>query len=410
MSKKCSVRPLNEYALSELANCIVTAVGHSVQTEFESEVTITMVEINSYLQESGATSDIYQDLLRIILNSDYLEASVRFTCLQMLLNESVHCLITEIFPFSYYEKILQVIAAQGCGLRSLNLKGVWIKEDHMQYMYDIVRKLNFLNKLSIPYIANDDLLKHIGEYSRSLKYLDISGETDITDVGIESLSLGVTAQNLSVIDIGMLGEENICHTDIAMLLTHLPNLTTLVTYSFVGKSLLYIVEKENKPYFKCKLRNLHDTGTNLKTLDAIVSTCPELESLYLDTPENGILHKISSLKLVRLKLYKFCCNEFSQIIKSIGPNLLHLTVIKGRNDLDIGKIATNCSSLIDLDCYMMENLIYNSDCPKFENILGLELLNSPISVSSLKNFISRSTSLKRLAVDSVGFSDEDMIR
>lgn len=127
------------------------------------DLCLVMVQVSSYLTEYGATSNIYHDLLKVILGSDSLEASIRFTCLRMLLNNSVQSLVTEIFPFSYYEKILEVIATQGHGLRDLNLKGVWVKDEHMQYMFDIVKKLTHLTNLSIPYIANDDLLEEIGK-------------------------------------------------------------------------------------------------------------------------------------------------------------------------------------------------------------------------------------------------------
>lgn len=126
MLKKCIVRSLSDSALSELADVIVSAIGLAQNTELEADVAITIVALNSYLEERGATSDIYQDLLKLILASDYLEASIRFTCLQMLLNGSVQALVSEIFPFSYYEKILQVIAAQ-VGILDVGMLFVFIK-------------------------------------------------------------------------------------------------------------------------------------------------------------------------------------------------------------------------------------------------------------------------------------------
>lgn len=406
MSKKVPVRSLSTCALSELANCIVASFGFSMQSNADNDVTMTMVDINSYLEESGATSDIYQDLLRIILGSDYLEASIRFTCLQTLLNESVQHLVTEIFPYSYYDRILQVIAAQGHGLRSLNLKGIWVKEEQMDSMYIVVKKCLNLTRLSIPYIANDDLLKEISEHSSHMRVLDISGETDITEIGIEFLRYGLAKDYLSVIDIGMLGDENICHTDIALLIESLPNLTSLMTYSFVGKSIQYI--HEENPNFRCKLKYIHDTGTTQKAMDAIVCICPELESIYLDTPVNGILRKMSSLKLRHIKLYKFNSLELLETLELIGGRLIHLTLIKGKGMLDIGKLAVTCSGLIDLYCYMMEQLTYSMD-RSFNCLQSLEILNSPLATACLKNLISKSLYLKRLAVDTVHFTDEDII-
>lgn len=406
MSKKIPVKSLSTCALSELANCIIASFGFTMQSESDNDVTITMIEINSYLEESGATSDIYQDLLRIILGSDYLEASIRFTCLQTLLNECVQHLVTEIFPYSYYDRILQVIGAQGHGLRSLNLKGIWVKEEQMFSMYTLIKKCSHLTRLSIPYIANDELLKELSANSPNLRVLDISGETDITEIGIEYLCYGLSKEHLNVIDIGMLGEENICHTDIALLLQSLPNLTSLMTYSFVGKSLQYIYEKD--PNFRSKLKYIHDTSTTQKSIEAIVATCSELESIYLDRPLNGILRKLSSLNLRNLKLYKFNSSELLEALESIGGRLVHLTMIKGKGILDIGKLTMICPSLVDLYCYMMEQLTYNLD-RKFNGLHGLEILNSPLATACLKSFICQSPMLRRLAVDTVNFTDENII-
>ncbi|XP_055386375.1 uncharacterized protein LOC129615273 isoform X2 [Condylostylus longicornis] len=407
MAKKSPVRSLSDSSLAELANLVVSAIGFSLHSIADNDyVTITMVEVNSYLSDAGATSDIYQDLLRVILASDYLEASMRFTCLQMLLNGGVNTLITDIFPFSYYEKILQVIAAQGAGLRILNLKGVWVKEEHMHYMMEIIKKCPHLTKLYIPYIANDELLECIAKSSSKLRLIDISGETDITENGVEYLSKGLSSAKLTVVDIGMPGEENICHSDVAMLLERCPNLETLGTYSFVGQALKFVYDNVDSN-FKSKLKYLHDTHTDGEQLEIIVTTCPNLETLYLDTPKEGILSRLKYTKLRKLKIYKFQCDELLQLLENIGKNLSHLTVIKGRGTMELGKLARLCPSLIDLDFYMMDQLTYNIPI-KFDSLHGLEMLNSPLSMVSLKHFICNNTSLRRLAVDSVIFGDEDL--
>ncbi|XP_052865127.1 uncharacterized protein LOC128271582 isoform X2 [Anopheles cruzii] len=410
MSKKIPVRTLSEITLAELAGTIVGAIGTMVQTSYTFGVppdyTLLMVEINSYLDNMGATSNIYDDLLRVILSSDSLEASMRFCCLQMLLNEGVQCLATEIFPVAYYERILQVIAAQGRGLRQLNMKGVWVKEDSMCYMYEIVKRLPRLTKLTIPHIPNDDLLKHIADYSKCLRQLDISGETDITEIGIEYLCYGECHELLTYVDIGSLGEENICHTDVALLLMRLPNLATLQSYSYVGRSLLHIVEQKDAG-FRCKLAYVHDIETSAKAMDAIVATCPRLEDLYLDSPEVGILAKLEGVRLKRLKLYKFSCYELTGLLEPSGSSLYHLTVIKGYGPLEVNRIVRSCPNLIDLDFYMMDSLTFTGD-RSFASLQGLEILSSPITKPSLRAFICKTTSLKRLAVDAVTFSDEDI--
>lgn len=207
----------------------------------------------------------------------------------------------------------------------------------------------------------------------------------------------------------MLREENICHEDIALMLENLPNLTNLVTYSYVGRSLRYIYKKNNT--FQCKLRYVHDTDTSPETLDAIVSCCPELENIYLDTPTAGILGKLAELRrLQQLKLYKFCCNELDLLLQNIGFNLHYLTVIKGKGVMDISRLAQRCPALVDLDCYLMELLIFSCDY-RFEKIEGLEILNSCIGHSTLKNLIAaHSNTIQRLAIDTIPFSDDDLTR
>lgn len=412
MGRKIPVRQLQDLALEELAHVIVATVGNEVRAnngiDLEMDMALIIIEVNCYLDKIGATSVIYQDLLKVILRIQTLEASIRFSCLQMLLNESIQNLAVEIFPYTYYEKILQVIAAQGHALRSLDLTGVWVKMEHMHYLHEILRRLPNLVCLIVPYIATDDLLCWIAKYNPKLRILNISGETDITESGVEALAFSMAKETLTVVDIGSLGEENIANEDISMLLMHLPNLTTLKSYSFVGRSLRYICESQNSK-FKCNLRHVHDTQTNAKTMDAIRDACPKLEDLYLDTPDRGILSKMNAMKLSKLKLYRFDCAELYPVLDKIGQNLIHVTLIKGRNTMEIGKLITSCPSLIDLDFYMMDMLSYSSEkC--FNRLQGLEILSSPLQLWSLKYFICNTPTLKRLAIDSVTFTDEDMTR
>lgn len=412
MGRKIPVRPLQDLALEEFAHTIVAAVGNEVRAnngiDLELDMALIIIEVNCYLDKVGATSIIYQDLLKVILHIETLEASIRFSCLQMLLNESVQHLSVEIFPYSYYEKILQIIAAQGHGLRMLDLSGVWVKVEHMHYLHDILKRLPNLVSLIVPYIATDELLCWIAKYNPKLRILNISGETDITESGVEALAFSLAKETLTVVDIGTLGEENIASEDVSMLIEHLPNLTTLKSYSFTGRSLRYIRENKN-PSFKCNLRHVHDTQTSAVTMDAIRDTCPKLEDLYLDTPDRGILSKMSEMKLAKLKLYRFDCAELYPVLDKIGQKLIHVTLIKGRNTMEIGKLITSCPSLIDLDFYMMDMLSYSSDkC--FNRLQGLEILSSPLQLWSLKYFICNTPTLKRLAIDSVTFTDEDMTR
>ncbi|TDG53567.1 hypothetical protein AWZ03_000382 [Drosophila navojoa] len=410
MSKKLSVRSLSDSSLAELANLLVSTLSYvQYAPDVNLDMSIVMVEVNEYLSQAGATSNIYQDLLRVILSSDYLEANMRFTCLQMLLNCGVHLLVTEVFPPSYYEKILQVIAAQGAALRVLNLKGIWVKEEHMHYMYEIVRRCKQLVKLYVPYITNDELLEEIAANCHRLQILDISGETDITEIGIDLLTKGSCAQSLTVVDVGMPGEENICYSDIALILEHCRQVETLSTYSFVGAALKFIYDNIDSS-FQCKLKYVHDTATDETQLQVIVQSCPQLDTLYLDSPKPGALRALQAKALRKLKICKFVVAELMSLLeKPIGRNLRHLTMIKGSGNLELGKLARLCPILVDLDCYVIESLSYAQNQARFQQLEGLEILSCEMMSSSLKAFLCSVTDLKRLAVDSVDFTDEDIV-
>lgn len=418
MSKKNKVINLSESTLSTLANSIVSAVAYSfakenVETNFnltELDMSLVMVVINSYLDENGATHTIYEELLQLILSSVNLQASIRFVCLQMLLNGNIKSLKTEVFPFPYYEKILQVIEMQGRSIKHLNLKGIWLKEDNMSLMFRIIKSLPNLVKLVIPYIATDDLLFHIKLYQRNLLHLDISGETDVTDIGIEYLCLSEVSRTLTVLDIGTVGEENICHTDVASLLTHIPHLKSLGSYSFAGRAVQHAKENLNAD-FVSKLQYLHDTETKLNTMNAICSACPDMKLIYLDSPEPNVLHKLTSLRnLQSLKIYKFNCSEIYHVLKRIGTQLRHLTCMKGSNIMDVGLIIQSCPNLIDLDFYMMDELTCLTD-ENFNQLQSFEILSSPMSATVLRNLICNChRTIRRLAVDVVPFTDYEMAR
>lgn len=276
----------------------------------------------------------------------------------------------------------------------------------MLYVFDVLKHLPNLITLIIPYNSTDDLLEWISKYNPKLKVLDVSGESDITEDGIESLANSLARDILTIVDIGMPGQENIAHEDISILLMNLPNLRTLKSYCYVGRALRYII-REKDPDFKCKLRYLHDTKTSDCTLDAIVKSCPNLEGLYLESPDRGILHRINEMKLRSFKLQRFECTELYSVLNAIGKYLEHLTLITGRGTMEIGKIIIACPELLDLEFYTMDMLSYTSDkC--FSRLRGLQMLSSPLQVWSLKYLICNTPTLQKLAVDTVDLNDEDM--
>lgn len=176
----------------------------------------------------------------------------------------------------------------------------------------------------------------------------------------------------------------------------------------MGRSLRFI-HKTNQD-FRCKLQYIHDTDTSGDTLDSIVECCPDLNSIYLDTPSPGILSKLMLLRrLEQLKLFKFSCEELmTELLPKIGYNLQNLTLIKGKGHCDLGLLARRCPLIVELECYLMELMTYACD-GQFPMLQAIEFLNSTMNNFSLKSFItSHAQTVQRLGIDSVTFQDEDI--
>ncbi|KAJ8712422.1 hypothetical protein PYW07_005264 [Mythimna separata] len=408
MSPKIPVPPLQEITLSLVARQLIHAL---TRVSSEEDAALEFAMVSSYYESMGATNDIFQDLVNLILSSEYLEPSVRFYTMKLLLKENVKSLATGIFPLPYYRKVLELIMEQGHHLTALNLKGVWVKDDHLTIFYQLLKNLPNLTCLNIPYIANDEVLKYIGKYNKVLKLLDISGETDVTEIGIEAMLSGnpQLTQSLTVVNIGMYGEENIDHTDIALLIRRLPNLTNLGSYSFVGKAVYSIYRTD--PDFKSKLQYMHDVQTNMRTMKAIVSICPMIETIYLEEPDQGVLQQIKELNCVnKIKLNKFQCHELHQLLDKIGHRVGTLMLSGSTGSFNFTRVAETCRNLESLEFYQIQTATHEEEIP-FNNLEHIEIIHGNLSSSCLKYLMTGSPKLKKLIIgDEIKLDDNDMSR
>lgn len=350
-----------------------------------------------------------EDILKEILGNESLDAGTRFSCFEVLLKSNVKKLETGMFPQYYYERILEVIASQGSGLQHLNLKGVWLK-DNPELLCLALNQMDQLKVLHIPHIADDYVLLTVANIP-NLKVLNISGECSFSKQGLEEfcMTLKENKSMINILDIGSYGEENISHEIIADLIEALPNLATLTSYSFVGKALLYIY-KRNKN-FSCNLKYLHDTLTTTEILDAVLQTCPCLENLYLDNPQNGVVDMIGSFKTVNcLKLAKFQCHELHKLLDKWGVGLHTIKVSLGRGIFDMSKLSKCCPNLVRMEFYKMEFISHTFEVP-VNKLEELEVLYSELTPPCLRYVLSKSPELKKIVInDEVGITDGDLYR
>jgi hypothetical protein len=86
--------------------------------------------------------------------------------------------------------------------------------------------------------------------------------------------------------------------------------------------------------------------------------------------------------------------------------------MKGTGIMDVIHLIKYCPNLLDLDFYMMDELTLNIAYEEeFKRLETLEVLNSPMSAMTLQHLICNChKTVKRLAVDFVPFTEEEMMR
>ncbi|XP_023026400.2 uncharacterized protein [Leptinotarsa decemlineata] len=364
--------------------------------------------VSKYLGE--ATYEVLQDLMKIILNSVNLDASIRLSSLKLLLREDVEKLETGMFPQFYYEKILDIIIAQGKNLKHLNLKGVWL-QDFPGKLSVLIRRLRNLESLLIPHMANDEVIDAIVTL-RKISVLDICGEACYSVSGMKKLR----SETLRVLDVGNFGKVCICSEEssgfdlIAEVIMNLPNLSALRTYSYTGNALLTI--NNEFPCFKTKLKYLRDTSTTVEIIEAISQLCPNLENLYLDSPEPGVVEKLVKLrKLNSLKLTKCNVPELLTFLRVSGAQLQVLKLNHNKNTpLDLSEICLHAPNLTTLECFQMKLTFTNLDT-YFMGLQNVELLYCDMSDEVTKFVLRNSPFLKRIVIGClINMTDGDIFR
>lgn len=400
MSPKIQVLPLNYLCLKVISNQLIYALSDEEGKHYDA--------IEKYF--AGATHEVLQDLLKIILNSVNLDASIRFACLEVLLREDVKKLDTGIFPRFYYRKILETIAYKGKRLQQLNLKGVWVR-DYPEQLCKMIRRLKYLKTLVIPHMADDAVIDEILDLKK-LVVLDICGEACYTVGGIRKLE----SDTIRVLDIGNFGKIDLCQEElsgyelVARIIEQVPNLLSIRTYSYTGSALWLLYDKN--PKYKTKLTYLHDTGTTLETMDSIINLCPNLQNIHLDSAEGGVIEKLSELKkLNTLKLTKPNLDEVLNYLKVSGPQLQMLTLNQNKkSSLDLSEICLRVPDLQTLECFQMKLTFTNSNT-FFMALQNVELLYCDMSDHVVRYILTNAPFLKRIVVGCViNMTDGDIFR
>ncbi|KAK9702642.1 hypothetical protein QE152_g29808 [Popillia japonica] len=457
MSPKNEVLPLNFLCLKYVSNILIHVLSDDEGKNY--------LTVEKYLLD--ATYEVIQDLLKLILNTENLDASTRFSCLHVLLREDVRRVDTGVFPHSYYEKIMEILKEKCGSLQHLNLKGVWVRE-HPNLLSDLLTKLKYLRVLIMPHIPDDLVLEttlklsklsvldisgecafsenalrrlrstsinilHIGMYG----VLDISGECAFSEnalrrlrsTSINILHIGMYGKcafsenalrrlrstSINILHIGMYGKKEICQdgdsTEVmADVILQLPNLNVLKIYSFTGSALLKLYKR--LPEYKTKLTYIHDTDTDKEILEAIVHLCPKLQSVNFNNPQDGVLCSLGRLKCLNsLKLSRPIYRDLACYLAKSGGRLqvLKLNLIK-ENRIDVSEVCMYAPELQTLECFKLSLCCLQPD-NYFMNLHTVEILYCDVSANVLRYLLMNTPFLRRIVVgDVIMMTDGDIFR
>ncbi|KAL1512869.1 hypothetical protein ABEB36_002381 [Hypothenemus hampei] len=401
MSPKKLPLSLNVICLKLLSNQLIHALSD--------EEGLHQAEVQEYMTPS--TYHTLQYLLNEILGLINLDASIRFSCLQVLLREDVKRLEIGIFPRFYYDKILETISENGRGLHHLNLKGVWAR-DYPELLSNLLTNTRHLKALIIPHMADDSVINSIINL-KSLVKLDISGEACYTSIGISKLN----SDTIRILDIGSFGKPNLCqdcplsgYELMAEIIKNLPNLNVLKTYSFTGHALLHLYKDDHN--FKTKLTYIHTTDCNLDILNAIANTCPHLENIHVNRPQEKVVRELSKIPDLRsLKLTKGNGDEFLSFLKNAGEKLHQIKLNHNKSSLiDISNFCEYTPNINSLEFYHMYLKFSNLDS-FYVNLQKVQILYCDIDDTVVKSMLTNAPFLKSITVGcSIQMTDGDMFR
>lgn len=400
MSPKKQVLVLSYLCLETIAQQVVQLLADDEGRYYETVI--------AYLRD--ATFEVLQDLLKHILSIENLDASTRFSCLEVLLRWDVKKLETGVFPHSYYKRILEVIRSGGTGLQHLNLKGVWVR-DFPELLSETLKELKLLKSLVIPHMADDTVIESV-MLCKQLSTLDVSGESCFTIEGVKKIS----GSMITVLSIGNYGKKDICASDddpfttVANLIGGLPNLTVLRTYSFTGKSLRILHNKN--PDFRTKLKYLHDTETTMDDFDAIANTCPHLESICFNSPQTSVVSDLGRLKsLHTLKLSRFSWAELLFYLQEYGCRVQVMKLNTCKNEVvNLSSISHMVPNLITLECFKVELSLPEVNS-YFMSLQNLEMLYCNVGSLLVGHLMINSPYLRRIVVgDVIHMTDGDVFR
>ncbi|XP_045604370.2 uncharacterized protein [Procambarus clarkii] len=360
--------------------------------------------------KNSLTPGILEDLLNTILSRDQaVEATVRYLALQLLLVEGVRNLTVGNFPESYFALVLEAVAKSGAGIQHLDLRGLWVRDEHRHTLINTLRKLYCIRRLTLRYSCDDDMLATLGKYSDGLQKLDVSGSREITEFGLKKLcdnpsrvACGQLSETLKIVDLGGPGAQELSPQLPSYLLLSLPHLESLGSYERTGAAVELALK--TCPDKQFGLRYMHDTFTSSSRYHAVAKSCTKIQAIYLDSPKDTVVHYLDMLKnLKEIKLHKVRWSDIEILLNKNGSRLcsLFLLAVFGQVDLlDLGRL---CPNLHRLECHNVSLVCSEvNHTTAFSQIRELLIYTSNISTLCIKLLLNQCVAVEHLCLGECG--------
>ena len=107
-----------------------------------------------------------------------------------------------------------------------------------------------------------------------------------------------------------------------------------------------------------QLRYIHDVGTDPSIGDLITRVCPRASSIFLDTPDQQTLEKLSALKsLKKLKLNKVNFELVLDTLRTMNYNITAIELVSAKGSLDLSLLSHHCPNLQTLEVFYSQTVL-----------------------------------------------------
>ncbi|KAK7067706.1 hypothetical protein SK128_023429 [Halocaridina rubra] len=425
MPPQKQVHKLQDFArdkvLYNVCAVILNEIFYSQETNwnvYSSTNLSSKLELVKEFLSTSLTPGILEELLNTILTRDEeVDVLVRYLAMQLLLVPGVRSLSVGNFPESYYNMILDVIAKNGESIHQLDLRGIWVNQEHKGALLRVLRKLSEVRKLTLRYICDDEVLSTLGKYASNLQRIDMSGSRGITEEGLRNLCanphricMDKLKYTLQIVDLGGPGAQNLPPSHVKYLMLYLPNLVSVGSYEKTGQAVQLIYD--DYPTKVLGLLYMHDLTTTSGRYHAIMKVCPDLQAVYFDSPKDTVVHYLDMLKkLNEIKLHKVRWSDAEILLKKMGTRIRSLYLLTVFGDIDLLNLGSWCSDLRRLEFHNVYLRCEDTTHPNaFHKVLEFLIYSSHLSTTSVKFILNQCVMAEKISICDCEHLDDASVR